>query len=818
MNLFFVDVVIPLALNQIFTYQVSEAEYHFIKPGFRIVVPFGKSKVYTSLALNTHKNPPSLYEAKEIIQILDDKPLVFQTQIDFWKWMSQYYMCSLGEVFRAAFPNHFLLESETIIRMKSLDDVNESEMSDDEYLVFQALKIQTSLTINEVSQILNKKKVIPVIEKLMQSNVLQLEDEIVEKYKPKEVRYIKLHSEYDDPAQLQKLLLQLQKAQKQRALVMHFFQWKLSEKKPITAKKLLEISNSTAAVLKSLVDKEIFHEYFLIHDRTDFLNQDSSSNLQLSENQSKALQEINLVFEQKDTCLLFGVTASGKTEVYVKLIQEQVQRGKQVLFLLPEIALTTQLVSRMRMFFGNSIAVYHSKYSANERVEVWNQVLNHSEKAQIVIGARSSLFLPFSNLGLIIVDEEHELNFKQSDPAPRYHARDSAAVLSQMLKSKLLLGSATPSIETFFNTQNQKYGLVQMKQRFGNTLLPKIELVDLKDKYFRKQMNGHFSDVLIQEISKTLARNEQVILFQNRRGYAPMMECNTCGHIPQCPQCDVSLTFHKFKNQLRCHYCGHGISKPTHCHACSSVALSTRGFGTEQIEIELATLFPTHKVARMDQDSTRGKNSFENIIDRFQNRSVDILVGTQMIAKGLDFEHVSLVGILNADNMLYYPDFRAFERSFQMITQVSGRAGRSLQQGKVIIQTYNTGHSIIQKVFNNDYLGMFEEQLKERYLFNYPPYFRLIKITLRDKDFEKVRDGAYWLSQMIRSQFEIPILGPEEPAINRIRNLYIREIVIKLPADHAVGTQKNKLRRTLASFDAIPQFKSIKVTLNVDFY
>lgn len=819
MNLFFVDVIIPIALNQTFTYQISETEFHYIKPGCRIVVPFGKSKVYTGLALNLHQTPPILYNPKEIIQILDEQPIVFQAQLDLWQWMANYYMCSIGEVFRAALPNHFLLESESMVKRKSLNDVNENELSDDEFLVYQALQMQTSLSIKEVTQILNKKKVIPVIEKLIQKDILQLEDEIIVKYKPKEVKYIRLHPNFDANTQLEHLMQQLNKAPKQRDLLMRFFQWKASEQnKPISAKQLLEIANSASNILKSLIDKEIFQEYFLIQDRTDYMTDAPQKGVKLSEKQAIAFEEIREVFKTKDTCLLFGVTASGKTEVYVKLIQEQIKLGKQVLFLLPEIALTTQLVSRMRLFFGNAIAVFHSKYSANERVEVWNQVLKNSEKAQIVIGARSALFLPFSNLGLIIVDEEHEATFKQSEPAPRYHARDSAAVLGQMLKAKLLLGSATPSIETYFNTQNQKYGLVQMTERYGNAILPTISLVDLKDKYFRKQMNGHFSDELIHEIAEALTRKEQVILFQNRRGYAPMLECMTCGHIPQCPQCDVSLTYHKFKNQLRCHYCGHSIAKPTHCHACSSVDLSTKGFGTEQIEVELAALFPTHKIARMDHDTTRGKDSYETIIERFQNRSVDILVGTQMLAKGLDFEHVSLVGILNADNMLYYPDFRAFERSFQMMTQVSGRAGRSVQSGKVIIQTYNPSHTTIQKVVENDYVGMFEEQLHERHLFHYPPYFRLIKITLRHKEYEKLRDGAQWLNQMIRSQLAIPILGPEEPAINRIRNLYIREIIVKIPADQSVGAVKNKLRRILASFDAISQFKSIRITLNVDFY
>ena len=426
----------------------------------------------------------------------------------------------------------------------------------------------------------------------------------------------------------------------------------------------------------------------------------------MSAAQEIALNDIDLVFKAKDVCLLHGVTSSGKTEIYISLIENYIKNGKQVLFLLPEIALTTQLVARLTKFFGNKVAVYHSKYSNNERVEVWNNVLNNSETSQIIIGTRSSLFLPFSNLGLIIVDEEHENTFKQQDPAPRYHARDAAIVLANAHQSKVLLGSATPSIETYYKTTINKFGLVSLNERFGNVQMPIIELVDLKDCYFRKKMNGHFSEVLLNEIKQAFENNEQVILFQNRRGFSPILECHTCGNVPQCQQCDVSLTYHKYKNQLRCHYCGYSMAKPTNCHACSSIDLITKGFGTEQIELELASLFPQKNIKRMDQDTTRGKYSFEKIIDSFKNREIDVLVGTQMLAKGLDFDNVTLVGIMNADNMLYYPDFRAYERSFQMMTQVAGRSGRSKKRGKVIIQTYNPLNNVIQQVTNNDYIGM----------------------------------------------------------------------------------------------------------------
>ena len=567
-----------------------------------------------------------------------------------------------------------------------------------------------------------------------------------------------------------------------------------------------------------MVDKEIFEEYYIQEDRINFDKNKIETNLQLSSAQQKAFQEIKLSFAEKDVCLLHGVTSSGKTEVYIQLIEEYLRANQQVLYLLPEIALTTQLVFRLTQYFGNKVAVFHSKYSNNERVEVWNQVMQNSDKAKIVIGARSSLFLPFSNLGLLIIDEEHEQTFKQQDPAPRYHARDAAIVLAQSHGAKVLLGSATPSIETFFNAQSGKFGLVNLKERFGNVALPEVELVDLKDSYFRKRMNGHFSAILIDAITEALALGEQIILFQNRRGFSPVMECLTCGHVPQCPNCDVSLTYHKFKNQLRCHYCGHSIAKPTNCHSCSSSHLTTKGFGTEQIELELAELFPSKNIKRMDQDTTRGKYSFEKLIDSFKNREIDILVGTQMLAKGLDFDNVSLVGIMNADNMLYQPDFRAFERSFQMMTQVSGRAGRSEKRGKVIIQTYNPNHNVIQQVTNNDYEGMYKEQLYERQIYKYPPFFRLIKLTLKHRDFEKLKEGSFWLYQVLQQNLTTPVLGPEEPAINRIRNEYIRTIMIKIPQNQSIIGTKKTIQKILNSFDVIPQYKAIKIALNVDFY
>lgn len=813
----FVEVVLPLALPKTFTYLVSEAEFQYIRKGMRVAVPFGKSKLYTALVIDLHQNAPTLYQAKEIHQILDDAPVVNEFQIEHWQWIANYYMCSIGEVFKSALPSGFLLESETIISAQNDVTIDAKELSDSEFLIYQALQQQSSLKVEDIVSILGKKNVFPVLNAMLAKNVLVLQEEVAEKYKPKLTRYIRLQEEFLQQEQLSELMNVLSRSQKQRELVLHYFQLNAKEKKPISVKKLLETSGSTSAVVKSLVDKEIFEEYYIAEDRVAF-EQNADAGFQLSQPQQKAFDEVQENFGQHAVTLLHGVTASGKTEIYIKLIEEYIAKGKQVLYLLPEIALTTQLVTRLTAYFGNQVAVFHSKYSNNERIEVWNQVLQNSDKAKIVIGARSALFLPFSNLGLIVIDEEHEQTFKQFDPAPRYHARDAAIVLASQHKAKVLLGSATPSLETYHNVKAKKYGLVELFERYGNVVLPEIYLVDLKDKYKRKKMNGHFSDDLLEAITEALSKGEQVILFQNRRGYSPFVECMTCGHVPQCPSCDVSLTYYKFKNQLRCHYCGHSIANPTHCHACQSVDLSTKGFGTEQIEIELKALFPEKAIGRMDQDTTRGKFGYEKIIDAFKNQEIDVLVGTQMLAKGLHFDNVTLVGVMNADNMLNQPDFRSHERAYQMMMQVSGRAGRSEKRGKVMIQTYNPYHNIIQQVVNNDYNGMYNEQVYERHNFKYPPYYRLVKLTLKHRDFDKLKEGSLWLYNVLVQQLQVPVLGPEEPAISRIRNEYIRTILIKIPNQNHLGQTKKTIQRVLNSFEAVAQYRAIKVTLNVDNY
>ncbi|CAM3867117.1 primosomal protein N' [Flavobacterium cucumis] len=815
--LYFIEVVLPLAVSKTFTYQVSEAEFHYIQIGMRVAVPFGKTKIYTALVVGKSNTPPHLYEAKEIHQILDEKPVVNLHQIEHWKWIASYYMCSLGEVFRSALPSGYILESETIISSKENTKIDLNDLKDDEYLILEALKSQSSITVQEVIKILGKKTVFPIINRLLTKGALVLQEEISEQYKPKLVRYIRLQEEFLQQERLVELLEVLSKAKKQRELVLHYFQLQAREKAPISVKKLIETSGSTSAVVKSLVDKTIFEEYYIAQDRVAFDKEDDCQ-FMLSEAQQTAFDSIKENFKTFDVSLLHGVTASGKTEIYIKLLEQYINEGKQVLFLLPEIALTTQLVQRLTAYFGNEVAVFHSKYTNNERIEVWNQVLENSPKAKVVIGVRSALFLPFSNLGCIIVDEEHEQTFKQHDPAPRYHARDAAIVLAKQHGAKVVLGSATPSLETYYNVQSNKYGLTELKVRYGNVILPEIQLVDLKDKYFRKKMSGHFSDELLEEITETLSKGEQVILFQNRRGFSPYVECMTCGHVPHCPSCDVSLTYYKFKNQLRCHYCGHSISNPTHCHSCQSVDLTTKGFGTEQIEMELKTFFPENNIGRMDQDTTRGKFGFEKIIDSFKNREIDVLVGTQMLAKGLDFDNVTLVGILNADNLLNQPNFRAYERAYQMMVQVSGRAGRSEKKGKVVIQTYSPYHNTIQQVLGNNYIGMFREQVYERQNFKYPPFYRLVKLTLKHRDFDKLKEGSMWIYNVLSQNLDMPVLGPEEPAINRIRNEYIRTIMVKIPVEKQLSNTKKNIARVLMSFEAVSQYRSIKVKVDVDVY
>ena len=779
----------------------------------RVAVSFGNTKMYTALVLKIHQNKPELYEAIEILQILDEKPIVTEIQLQNWQWIASYYMCSLGDVYRAALPSAFLLESETIV-LKNDEFTEETELTDDEFLIFEALQHQSQLTIHQVADILGKKKVLPIINALIHKKAVFVKEEIYEQYKPKMVKYVRLNAQYTSDEALQNLLSELNRAKKQREAVLGYFQLS-ADKKPIKAKELETKIGVSAAVIKALADKGVFELYEIQTDRINFKG--ATNDLKnLNEFQETALSEIKTAFEEKEVVLLHGITSSGKTEVYTKLIEDNLKSGKQILFLLPEIALTTQIITRLEAYFGNQISVFHSKYSMNERVEVWNNVLENKQKAQIILGARSSVFLPFSNLGLIIVDEEHETSYKQFKPSPRYHARDTAVVLAHQHKAKILLGSATPSLESYFNTQNGKYGLVELNRRFGNVQLPKIELINIKEKHHKKKMKGHFSDRLLSMISEALENKEQVILFQNRRGFSPVVECTTCGVAPQCPNCDVSLTFHKYRNELKCHYCNYQRAMPNNCAACGSNTLDTKGFGTEQIELELKEIFPTYKIGRMDLDTTRGKHGYQKIIGAFEAQEIDVLVGTQMLSKGLDFENVSLVGILNADNMLNFPDFRAHERSYDMMVQVSGRAGRSKKQGNVAIQTFNPYHQILQQVSTTNYAEMYKEQLQERWQYQYPPYFRLIKITLKHKDYIKVDSGVNWLAKALQNVFRENVLGPTAPVVSRVRNQYIKNLTIKIPPKQNLAETKKHIEKIKNTFQSVKEFRPIRFIIDVD--
>lgn len=814
----FIDVILPIPLEKAFTYSVTAAEAQFLKPGMRVAVPFGKSKIYTGLVYKIHNQEPLVYEAKDIHQILDEVPIVTAMQLKHWEWTASYYLCTIGEVMRAALPSALVLESETVVVKNNEVQINDTDLKDDEFLVYEALHYQSSLKIHDIATILDKKNVLPVIKRLLEKNAILVEEEIYEKYKPKLERFVKLHSSHSSSDKLQQLVESLSNAPKQRDVVMTLFSISAKTKKPVKVSELISESGASSTVIKALIDKGILEDFLIQKDRIQFSGDENEDSKALNDYQQNALSEIISSFEDKNITLLHGVTSSGKTEVYVKLIENVIAKGQQVLYLLPEIALTTQLVTRLQNYFGEKVAVFHSRYSAHERVEVWYNVLQNLPKAQIILGARSSIFLPFYNLGLVIVDEEHEPSYKQFDPAPRYHARDAAIVLANLFQSKTLLGSATPSLESYYNAQQGKYGFVEITKRYNNVLMPEMELVDIKDKHKRKRMNGHFSDRLIEEMTEALKDGHQIILFQNRRGFSPIVECNTCGHSPQCPNCDVSLTYHQFKNELRCHYCGYYSVMHKHCQACESVELDTKGFGTEQIEEEARALFPDAKVARMDFDTTRGKYGYEKIINAFEQQEVDILVGTQMLTKGLDFRNVKLVGIMNADNLLNFPDFRAHERSFQLMLQVSGRAGRTDKRGKVLIQTYNPNHQILQQVSTNNYAAMFAEQMNDRHNYKYPPIYRLIKITIKHKEFNRVNVAADWYASALRQVFKTNVLGPEFPPVSRIRNQYHKNILIKIPQQQSLVKTKEAIVKINNSFLSVKDFRVVRVILNVDNY
>ena len=816
--MYFVEVILPLPLPKLYTYRINEDEAHFLQMGMRVAVSFGKSKVYTALVHKVHTNEPT-YETKDIEYILDETPIVTPEQITHWQWIADYYMCTLGEVIKSALPSAFLLESETIIEIAE-KDLNSNLFSDDEFQVYEALHYKTALKGSEVSKIIPKKKTLKVIKSLVEKGAARISERIFEKYVPKLVKFIRLAKDYQSQEGLQKAL-ELLKGEKQKKLIMAYFNHINREVLPLKVENLLEEAKVSNAVLKSVVEKGILEIYYLQKDRVSFAGSEILAKKTLNNTQNEALYQVQQQFQTKNTVLLQGVTASGKTEIYIELIDQYLKEGKQVLYLLPEIALTIHLINRLKKHFGKNLSVYHSKYNTNERIEVWNNVLNNCSKAQLVVGVRSSVYLPFKDLGLVVIDEEHDSSYRQFDPAPRLQARDSAIMLANLFKAKTLLGTATPSIESMYNVKIGKYGFVYLSKRYANFLPPIIELIDIKDKQHRKRMNGHFSDILIEEMTNTLSQGKQVLLFQNRRGYAPIVQCMHCGTVPQCPHCDVSLTFHHSSNQLRCHYCGYAIPMPKTCIACGSVDLKTKGFGTEQISKELEVLFPQVAIDRMDQDTTNGKYGYEKILAKFEQQETQILVGTQMISKGLDFENIGLVGVMNADALIHSPDYRAYERSFQLLLQVSGRAGRSAQRGKVLIQTYNPQHPVIQQVLQNDFKGMYQNQIEERQSFSYPPFVQMIKITLKHTNFNRTNEGAEWFANALKEAFAskkgIEILGPEFPLISRIRNEYMKDVLVKVkPSELSIHHTKEQIKRIETSFQSISNFRAIRVSYLID--
>jgi len=810
----FADVILPLPLPKPFTYKLSEKESKVLKVGYRVAVSFGKRKIYTGIISKLHNDDPLNYEVKPLEFIYDSKPIVDQKRIDFWTWMSKYYFSPIGDILKAAVPSTLLLQSESIISRINTSKEEINKMTDNEYLIYEALELE-DIRIEDINLITDRKTVYPIIQKMIQSGYIELKQQIKEKYKPKLVKFIRLASHIKSEEIIKDILNDI-RFKKQKEILMTILtigknknNWiKLSE-----LKNHLTFSNSS---LKSLESKKIIEIKIFQEDRNIEEKSDSKKKIVLSKSQSEVFKQINSEFKNKDVVLLEGVTSSGKTEVYLKIIEKYLDDNKQVLYLLPEISLTTQIIQKLKNSFGNKVSIFHSRHSIHERTEVWRNVEENKKNAQIIIGARSSLFLPFNNLGLIVIDEEHENSYKQQEPSPRYHARDSAIVLSRLHKSKIILGSATPSIESSKNARNGKYGWVNLKQRYGGIQMPIIETIDIKEELVNDNMNGLFSKKLIDEIEETLNDNKQVILFRNRRGYASIWMCNTCGHHINCDNCDVTLTYHNVSNNLKCHYCGFSTKTPKTCSMCGVDSMINKGDGTQQIEESIKEYFPKARVSRMDWDTTRGKWSFDKIINSFSEHEIDILIGTQMVTKGLDFNNVKLVGVLNTDHFLNFPNFRAHEKAFQVLTQVSGRAGRKGTQGKVLLQTFQPNHPIIQYVINNDYNGMFKSQLTERNEYKYPPHVRLIKLTIKDKSYDKVNIACEWLDRMMRRSYKGDILGPVYPEISRVRNKYQKQFIIKLQNMDSINQFRSILNKTLISFDSISKYRSVRVVVDVD--
>lgn len=813
---FFVEVVLPLAIAKTYTYRVPYELNDKIQVGVRVIVQFGRNKVYSAIVRSISDIPPEKYEAKYILDVVDEYPIVDKSQLKLWDWISEYYMCHLGEVMQAALPAALKMASETKIIAVDNSDLDRSALSDKAFLVLDALDLAGELSVGEVSKILGQKSVFPLLKSLFEQGFVQISEEIKERYKAKTKSFLKLAANYSDGESKRVILDSLNRAPKQQDALLGYLQLEKTKDK-ISRQDLMEATGCGPAAITALIDKGVLEVKEEVVSRLNGEDVLLSKDFTLSELQENAYQNIENTFQQKDVVLLHGVTASGKTQVYIRMIEKVIATSKSALYLLPEIALTTQITERLKLHFGNKLGVYHSKFNDNERAEVWQKVLKN--EYQVVIGARSSVFLPFDNLGLIIVDEEHENSYKQYDPAPRYHARDTAVYLAHLHKAKVLLGSATPSVESYYNAKSGKYGLVEMQQRYGDVKLPDIEIVSIPEASKKEQMHSYFSSVLLQGIQSAVENKQQVILFQNRRGHTPFVQCKTCGYVAKCVNCDVSLTYHKTSNLLHCHYCGHSENTVNVCPGCGLPHMESKGFGTERVEEELELIMPELRIGRLDLDSTKGKYGFDKIISAFDNHEYDVLIGTQMVAKGLDFGRVSLIGVLNADSIINFPDFRAYERAYSLFSQVAGRAGRRKDQGKVIIQTYSPQHRVLEQVVSHDFQGMFLQEVTERKNFDYPPFFRVIKIDVKHPDQQHALDSAQKLANLLRASLGNRILGPEPPLVSRVRNYYIQTITLKIErANISIVKVKELIRSALLAFELDKHNTGVRTVIDVDPY
>lgn len=812
--MYFVDVIVPLQLPQLLTYSIPIALQGQIAPGQRVEVNLGKNKRYAAIVFALHNRQPDGYQIKPIQSILDETPIVNSTMLQFWEWLANYYVCSLGEIMNAALPAHLKLMSEHLLIWSDAYESLPEHLSDDAYILAEALSVKKRLTINEARMLLPE-ATHKAITEVLDAGIGIVMEHLDEKYQVKTEKIVSLNVSINDEAAIKEYFEHLKRSPQQQKLLIAYFQIAQQEH-TVTSKRLLEVSGCNASQLQGLVNKQIVSILTQQVDRLPSWGDDTRREIILSAEQQTALTAIYSEWAQHQQVLLQGVTGSGKTLLYIEIIRRIIAQDKrQALFLLPEIALSTQMIVRLKSYFGEELGVYHSKFSNNERVEIWNKVQNGTYK--VVIGARSALWLPFSDLGVIIVDEEHDASYKQQDPAPRFQARDSAIVLAQLHNAKVLLASATPSIESLYNVQTKKYGFVALKTRYNNLPLPTIKIVAAKQ--IHAALSQHLTVPLLEKTNEVLQAGKQVIYFQNKRGYAPFLICGVCGWVPQCRNCDVSLTYHKYTDKLHCHYCGTKAPRISRCLQCGNNKIVSKNFGTEKIEEDLIRIYPNRAVARMDWDSTRSREKQEKILSNFEKGRIDILVGTQMVTKGLDFANVGLVAILNADSLLSYPDFRTQERAFQLMTQVSGRAGRSDGEGMVYLQTNNSQHPVFGWLQRNDYKAFYQQELFTRREFGYPPFVRMIKLVCKHRNEEKVKNAALDLVAALKELPEIEIKGPSSGIVPRIQNLYIEEIWIKISRQ---CKHLNRLKYAIANECNILQKKrgnsTIQININVDPY